>query len=258
MTPALLVQSLYLVVLLGTLVVALRAVLERPVLARAFLAPGAIRLWSAMGAAWVFVLLAMAGSWIMREQHVGPVLSSVSITGLMLLMLTAGCYPAAAALDTENPAPLRSVSFFVLAIAVLLWSFTALELLRPLIDWKVKPGGFVDQVSIGRPFEFAAIAGFALLAAVAEEIIFRGVLQPALRSTGLPIVAAIFLTSLAWAVGHSGYIEPFGVKELQVLGLGLGLGYARWKFGLRGAIGLHLANNASALLLEVLLRSTEY
>lgn len=255
MTLAVFAQSIYLVVLVGTLVVALRDLLAKPALAVAFLAPRAIRLWSGMGVAWVFVLLAMAGSWIIREQHAGPVLSSVSITGLMLLMLGAGCYPAAAAMDVEKPTPLRSVSYCLLAVAVLLWSFTALELIRPLIDWKVKPGGFVDQVSIARPFEFAAVAGFAMMAAVAEEILFRGVLQPSLHRVGLPVWVAILLTSLAWAIGHSGYIEPFGVKEFQVLGLGLGFGYARWKFGLRGAIAMHLANNLCALLLEVLFRA---
>ena len=60
-------------------------------------------------------------------------------------------------------------------------------------------------------------------------------------------LGAVVIVAVLWACGHGGMVKPEGAKELQILGMGLILGYARIRLGLRASILLHFLLNAGAL-----------
>lgn len=100
----------------------------------------------------------------------------------------------------------------------------------------------------GNRLALAQLAAFALVAAIAEEIIFRGVLfRLFLRLMPHP-AAAVVLTAALWAFMHAG-VEPILGKHLQIFLLGLIFGWARWRYGIPAAVYLHLGHNALALIL---------
>lgn len=92
--------------------------------------------------------------------------------------------------------------------------------------------------------------GAAVVAPVAEEVFFRGVLQNFLRvSSGL--VASILFTSLAFAGVH--FLQPHALPALFFLGLLLGIAYARHRTILV-PIAIHAAFNLKTLVWESLSR----
>lgn len=98
----------------------------------------------------------------------------------------------------------------------------------------------------------------ALIAAPVEEIIFRqGIQQPLIdRLGGSPLAAwgCIAFTALIWAVGHSAYVTPHGIKEAQIFLVGLGFGWLHWRYGLVACTAAHLGLNGSMLALEIVNR----
>lgn len=69
------------------------------------------------------------------------------------------------------------------------------------------------------------ILAVVFLGPIAEELIFRGILQYRL-ARHLPNAAAVFLIAAVWAAGHWNY--SYEVRGL-FFGLGSLLGFARWK-----------------------------
>ncbi len=83
----------------------------------------------------------------------------------------------------------------------------------------------------------------ACLPALAEEWLFRGVLQTELLKTRLQPLFALAISALVFAVFH---LQPFHLLPLFVFGFLLG--WIRWISGnLWYSIGLHFANNALVL-----------
>jgi len=101
----------------------------------------------------------------------------------------------------------------------------------------------------------------ALMAAPLEEVIFRLGIQRYLER----LLAgwrrggwwAIAITAAIWAVGHSAYVRPHGVKELQIFVLGVVLGWMRVRYGIGAAIAAHLALNAASMALELVARAVQ-
>ena len=92
---------------------------------------------------------------------------------------------------------------------------------------------------------------FSLVGAVVEEVLFRGALQGNLSGSRVGPAGAILITSLVWALGHGAtYVQPPGIKETQIFGLGLIFGIMRERHGLRGSLALHLLNNGLVVLLH--------
>ena len=97
---------------------------------------------------------------------------------------------------------------------------------------------------VGTPF---AALGLSLVAAVAEEALFRGALYGALRRWGAP--AAVAGSALLFALVH---IPSYGPAALPVdLGAGLLFGWQRW---VSGRWTVPAATHAAANLLAVILR----
>ncbi len=85
-----------------------------------------------------------------------------------------------------------------------------------------------------------------LLAAVAEEYIFRGYLSRVLETTGLGFWGGALVAAVIWAGLHIYY--PLGGQAALVV-MGVGLSYARRRTGsIYPGMVWHLINNALALL----------
>lgn len=88
-----------------------------------------------------------------------------------------------------------------------------------------------------------------------EEVIYRAFFLDKLllwgKQKALPGAAfgAVFLSSALWACGHTGMIQPDWVKAGQIFGIGLLLGWARFRLGLGACILLHLVYNGVGGLL---------
>lgn len=97
-----------------------------------------------------------------------------------------------------------------------------------------------------------------LAAPFTEEIIFRFVLISVLltrfkRPTRLNILIVLVLSSLLWTLLHTGMIVPFGVKEAQIFGIGLVLGWLLLRYGLEASIIAHIVLNLNVSLGVLLL-----
>lgn len=88
------------------------------------------------------------------------------------------------------------------------------------------------------------IAGAVLVAAVAEETMFRGFLQVALEKKGDP-TRAVILSSLTWTLSHQ---NPYWAVEIFIIGIFIG--FLAWRTNsLWPGIVVHLVNNLIAVLL---------
>ncbi|MCE9619754.1 MAG: CPBP family intramembrane metalloprotease [Planctomycetes bacterium] len=78
----------------------------------------------------------------------------------------------------------------------------------------------------GSPVTWGLVATIVLLGPLAEELIWRGAVQQGLKQIGLPRVAAIFITAVAFAFFHWGAVPENGraaaIPALAVLGVALG------------------------------------
>lgn len=98
----------------------------------------------------------------------------------------------------------------------------------PYLSWG--PGGIVMTV-----------VAMVILVPLGEELLYRGVLLPWLRTWSTPLVA-VFLSALAFAAGHLHY--EAGASIIFVYGLVLG--WARLRTGnLRASVALHMLLNAT-------------
>jgi len=99
------------------------------------------------------------------------------------------------------------------------------------------------------PHFFVTLLGAGVLAPVAEELFFRGLLYTALRQR-LGIAAAATISSLAFAAGH---IDAPGVVAASlIMGVALALAY-EYTRSLWVAIAIHAFNNSLAVVLFYLL-----
>ncbi len=91
-----------------------------------------------------------------------------------------------------------------------------------------------------------AVALFAYLA-VMEELIFRlfwlTLLLRALKRFRWRGPLSVLIVSVFWTLGHTGMIEPPWVKTIQILVIGLVVGYVYLRTGIEGAIATHLSLN---------------
>lgn len=93
------------------------------------------------------------------------------------------------------------------------------------------------------------LAGYAVLGApLVEEVLYRGLLQPAFRSVGFGPWSAISGVSLLFAVAHVSVVDPPALVALVVLGAVFGWLRERTG-GLMAPIVAHAAFNAANLLI---------
>jgi len=87
------------------------------------------------------------------------------------------------------------------------------------------------------------ISGAVVVAAVAEELLFRGFLQVALERKG-DVTRAVILTSLTWTLIHQ---NPYWAVEIFIIGIFIG--FLAWRTdSLIPPITVHLVNNLIAVV----------
>lgn len=197
--------------------------------------------WSMLTFLVVAPLIGLLAFWLLPERTNLSVLSAFFGTCLLALLI------AVLPLGRDAPAALglRPVGWRPIVLAVLgttVLSF-AVSQLGP------QPEG-VREVTQGlqgmRALQTLAVLG--LLAPVAEELVFRGLLYGWLAGRWSNLVAFV-LSSLAFAAAHT---EPLHI--LLVLPLGFWFGWLRWRTGsLVPTIVAHIINNTIAVSAAVFL-----
>jgi membrane protease YdiL (CAAX protease family) len=190
--------------------------------------------------------------WLLRPEGRRPVLAVVALSlgGLLASAVVLGIvalavWPWACERDhLRTRRPLTDWTFIALLIAALSWSLAWIVVVSFVDAVKVQEDFMFENVSpLLRPFEWVFVLGFAVALAIIEEAIYRGGVQQAVEKwSGRPWLG-IVVASAVWALAHGGYVEPFGVKEFQIFLLGVLIGVAANRHGLRGAIAIHVANN---------------
>ena len=101
-----------------------------------------------------------------------------------------------------------------------------------------------------------AVAAFAVIVApITEEVLYRGMLQEALRSSPFGAWGAIVVTSVLFALMHVGNSAPHAVAGLFVLSLGFGWVYER-SGRLVAPIVMHLGFNAGNFGLAMVMHAS--
>jgi len=98
---------------------------------------------------------------------------------------------------------------------------------------------------------FGLVLPATLGMALAEELVFRGVVQRWLRRLlsghALAGPAAIAISSLVWACGHAVNAEPMGPKLVQIFLLGLAFGWLADRYSVEAAMAGHVALNIAVV-----------
>ncbi len=103
----------------------------------------------------------------------------------------------------------------------------------------------------------ALLIGFQ--AAFTEEVTFRLFAINFFRRYGLPMMAAVFLSSLIWGFGHSGYaIFPMWFRGVEVTLLGLILAYAYLRYGLITVIVAHFLMDTFLISMPYLFKPGDF
>jgi membrane protease YdiL (CAAX protease family) len=186
-------------------------------------------------------LIGLVAFWLLPERTNLSVLSAFFGTCLLALLI------AVLPLGRDAPAALglRPVGWRPIVLAVL--GTTVLSFVVSQLG--PQPEG-VREVTQGlqgvQALQTLAVLG--LLAPIAEELVFRGLLYGWLAGRWSNLVAFI-LSSLAFAAAH---MEPLHI--LMVLPLGFWFGWLRWRTGsLVPTIVAHIINNTIAVSAAVFL-----
>jgi membrane protease YdiL (CAAX protease family) len=186
-------------------------------------------------------LIGLVAFWLLPERTNLSVLSAFFGTCLLALLI------AVLPLGRDAPAALglRPVGWRPIVLAVL--GTTVLSFVVSQLG--PQPEG-VREVTQGlqRVQALQTLAVLGLLAPIAEELVFRGLLYGWLAGRWSNLVAFI-LSSLAFAAAHT---EPLHI--LMVLPLGFWFGWLRWRTGsLVPTIVAHIINNTIAVSAAVFL-----
>lgn len=211
-------------------------------------------LWIAAGLLVVATLLAAGAAW---AEKIGSDFLMRTLGTWVMFGLAIVALPGSFDLDRRArpeglpPPPVRRRGTLAALLAVLVVSFgwfLAAGLLFDVRETEVLRG----LLTLG--WQFPILVLLALLAAPIEELIFRGALQGLLERLcarlGWPAWLAVTAAAAIWAAGHAGLVTPNGIKEGQILVIGLLLGFARRRYGLESAIVIHLGLNAWTLLAQ--------
>lgn len=124
-----------------------------------------------------------------------------------------------------------------------------------LISRFLEPEQVANQLylnaTLDKPHILGQVMVFALLAAVVEEVCFRGFLQPVVANYAGGRWVGIVVAAVLWAFGHAGHLKLPWVLETHLFVFGLMLGWMRERDGLLAAVSLHLTYNGIVLALHV-------
>lgn len=249
-------QLTYLVALAAVLLYGLVRLTMNPGLIRSFVRDDAWWLWPVVFTlGFLFAAFALVAK-LMGQMSSPEMLMAMAGTMIFSFFVALAVYPAAREGDPERIDARRETLLRTLPLLLVLayaWSISSMGAALLIIRRDFEYSEALTKLQNSTSLEFMAIGCMALLAAVFEEIIFRGGLQAMLERTPLKRYGAIIVVSLIFAMGHTGFMKPNGIKEIQIFGIALIFAYARLRHGLTAAIGLHLVHNLTALILDVVL-----
>jgi hypothetical protein len=130
---------------------------------------------------------------------------------------------------------------------LLAWSEQNATIDRMIEEYMRTAGAFSPSTSF-----FWLILGISILAPIAEELLFRGIIQGELQRA-MPEWAAIVIQGLIFALFH---MQPVQVSYVILPGLLLGLAYA-WTRSLWVPIAMHIAFNFLGSVLPALVGEDE-
>jgi len=197
---------------------------------------GVAFLWTA----WTMISGSAAGSqtrWLL-------VLGDVPFLVIPIIYVKIKKYDAANILRFRAvPAGILSVSILLgLALGVVSDELDRLiQIFLPLPRWFAEELEFMRAETSGE--WLLLLLGVVLLAALAEEILFRGFLQVSLERKGDP-TRAVLLTSLTWTMIH---VNPFWA--IQIFVIGVIIGFLAWRTdSVVPGIIVHGINNLLSLI----------
>lgn len=173
---------------------------------------------------------------------------------IIILTLIAARYLGSRAIDTlalrPPPAGVRVylTSLLILAAAAAVWFGVFLALLPQEVIRDIVP----YRVVMARELSWLMALIYCLLAPVAEELLFRGFLFPALMKSRAGFYGAAIVTSAAWAGLH---FERSTLGIVQLFAFGMLLCWLLVKSGsLRIPILCHVVFNLSLSFIVIILR----
>ena len=152
----------------------------------------------------------------------------------------------------------------LMAAAVLLWPVAqaAGSIVGAAAAWMDGPRPGLGHETLGAlaasgpsdPWWWLSVAMAAVLGPIAEELVYRGLLQQGLKATGLGVGPAVAVTSVLFALVHLPVLVPgaraSGIATLLVLSVAWGLLYERTG-RIAAPIVAHAAFNAANLAIAL-------
>jgi len=116
-----------------------------------------------------------------------------------------------------------------------------IQMILPIPPWFIEQLQFLTAAT---PYDWILLLlGVVVLAALSEEILFRGFLQVSLERKG-DITRAVLLTSLTWTLVH---VNPYWA--IQIFIIGVVIGFLAWRTNsIIPAIIVHGINNLLSLI----------
>ncbi len=217
-------------------------------------------LWLYLG---VLFLLITLGA-VLRELRPGP--SGIALTELLAILLPVLVLTGARRLLALRILRLWPFSFSLLfggALVGAAWFYGTAIFIEPLAERLVPvPPALKEEMmqlllpAAGLRPAWVDLFCFALMPAVCEEVLFRGVMLPSLRA-GFSVVLhrrlsprrvawlALLVTAMLFGVFH---LTPAKMLPTAILGFGFGA-VVLWTGSLWPAIAMHFGNNALVILL---------
>jgi membrane protease YdiL (CAAX protease family) len=172
------------------------------------------------------------------------------IFGGAMFLLVPLLYVRSKKYDIPTLLRLRNVSGEIIQLSFLIGITIAIvgdeldrlvQLVFPLPDFLKE---FVNIMVAGSIFDwFVLIIGAVLIAAIGEEVLFRGFLQVTLEKKG-DVTRAVILTSLSWTLIHA---NPYWA--IQIFSMGVIIGFLAWRTdSVYPGIIVHATNNFISLM----------
>ncbi len=145
---------------------------------------------------------------------------------------------------SRMPTPQTIGVAIAIILCCLLFNAAYTTYLMPDVEMQAQMRAMLAAIPETLPNQILLFVTIAVLAPIAEEILFRGLLQTSLGRY-LPWWAAIIISAILFGAVHG---QPEALLPLAMLGAGFGLIY-HLTGSLRTCIILHVINNSAALLI---------
>lgn len=145
--------------------------------------------------------------------------------------------------------------FLVVSISTGFIALMLSSVIFTLIPVEISPefNEYLDETGLDKPGGELAQVILVISASITEEIFFRFALMSFIIVLLKPwryagIVIAVLISSVSWTLMHTGITVPLGVKEAQIMVIGVIFGWLFLKYGVEASIIAHAVLNLNASL----------